>query len=66
MSEQLLLKNIARFVSLSKEEEAYLVSGLKIKKLRKRQYFLQAGDVCKWQGFVYKGSNFVLLTSYFI
>ncbi len=55
MSEQLLLKNIARFVSLSKEEEAYLVSGLKIKKLRKRQYFLQAGDVCKWQGFVYKG-----------
>ncbi len=55
MSEQLLLKNIARFVSLSKEEEDYLIAGLKIKKLRKRQYFLQEGDVCRFQGFVFKG-----------
>ena len=55
MSEQLLLKNLARFISLDKEEEAYLVSKLKIKKLRKKQYFLQEGDICKYQGFVYKG-----------
>jgi CRP-like cAMP-binding protein len=55
MSEQLLLKNLARFISLDKEEEAYLVSKLKIKKLRKKQYFLQEGDVCKYQGFVFKG-----------
>ncbi len=55
MSEPLLLKNLARFITLTKEEEAYLISKLKIKKLRKKQYFLQEGDVCKHQGFVYKG-----------
>ncbi len=55
MSEQLLLKNLARFISLDKDEEAYLISKLKIKKLRKKQYFLQEGDVCKYQGFVFKG-----------
>lgn len=55
MSESLLLKNLARFITLTKEEESYLVSKLKVKKLRKRQYFLQEGDVCKYQGFVCKG-----------
>lgn len=55
MSQELLLKNLARFITLDKKEEAYLISILKIKKLRKRQYFLQEGDVCKYQGFVLKG-----------
>ena len=55
MSEPLLLKNLARFIILTQEEEAYLISKLKTKKLRKKQYFLQEGDVCKHQGFVYKG-----------
>ncbi len=55
MTEQLLLKNIARFITLDKNEEAYILASLKVKKLRKRQYFLQEGDICKYQGFVYKG-----------
>ncbi|MEN9448167.1 MAG: hypothetical protein RJA25_1457 [Bacteroidota bacterium] len=55
MNHELLLKNIARFVILTKAEEDYLISKLKTKKLRKRQYFLQEGDVCKYQGFVIKG-----------
>jgi len=55
MSQELLLKNLSRFISLDNKEEAYLISTLKIKKLRKRQYFLQEGDVCKYQGFVFKG-----------
>jgi len=55
MSHQLLLLNLARFISLTKAEEDYLLSKLKVKKLRKRQYFLQEGDVCKYQGFVFKG-----------
>lgn len=55
MKHELLLQNIARFVTLTAEEEAYLISKLKIKKLRKRQYFLQEGDTCKYQGFVYQG-----------
>jgi len=55
MSQELLLKNLARFITLDQKEEAYLISKLKIKKLRKRQYFLQEGDVCKYQAFVSKG-----------
>jgi CRP-like cAMP-binding protein len=55
MSQELLLKNIARFIKLTPEEEKYFISILKVKKLRKKQFFLQEGDVCKYQAFVYKG-----------
>ncbi|MFN8260190.1 MAG: Crp/Fnr family transcriptional regulator [Chitinophagales bacterium] len=55
MSSSLLFKNLARFITLTREEEDYLISKLKVKKLRRKQYFLQEGDVCKSQGFVYKG-----------
>lgn len=33
-----------------------LTAHFKLRKLRKRQYFLQEGDVCKYIGFVVKGS----------
>jgi CRP-like cAMP-binding protein len=33
-----------------------LMEHFKFKKLRKRQYFLQEGDVCKYIGFIVKGS----------
>lgn len=55
MSETLLLKNIARFITLTKEEEKYFRSVLKVKRLRRKQYFLQEGDVCKYQAFVCSG-----------
>lgn len=55
MAEELLLKNIARFITLDQEEEAYFRSILKVKKLRRRQYFLQEGDVCRYEAFIYKG-----------
>lgn len=51
----ILLKNLARFIELTPEEIEYLLSVLQLKKLRKRQYLLQEGDVCKIQGFVVKG-----------
>ena len=55
MESMLLFENIARFVELTASEKDYIASKLKIKKLRKRQYFLQQGDVCKWQAFVFNG-----------
>ena len=55
MSKELLLKNISRFIQLTPEEEVLFVSMLKIKKLKKKQFFLQEGDVCKYQAFVYQG-----------
>ncbi|HQG38537.1 MAG TPA: Crp/Fnr family transcriptional regulator [Chitinophagales bacterium] len=55
MSQNILLKNLARFIELTPEEIEYLLSVLQVKKLRKRQYLLQEGDVCRFQGFVVKG-----------
>lgn len=51
----LILKNISRYISLTKEEEEYFISLLKPKKLRKRQYLLQAGDICRFESYVNKG-----------
>lgn len=52
---ELILKNISRFITLTPEEEQYFTSLLKIKKLKKKQYLLQEGDVSRHQFFVDKG-----------
>ncbi|SHN36220.1 Crp/Fnr family transcriptional regulator [Mucilaginibacter sp. OK098] len=41
---------------LSEDDKRLLMAHFKPKKLRKRQYFLQEGDVCKYIGFIVKGS----------
>jgi CRP-like cAMP-binding protein len=41
---------------LSEDDKHLLMEHFKPKKLRKRQYFLQEGDVCKNIGFIVKGS----------
>lgn len=41
---------------LSADDKHLLMVHFKPKKLRKRQYFLQEGDVCKYIGFIVKGS----------
>lgn len=41
---------------LSEEDKHLLMTHFKPKNLRKRQYFLQEGDVCKYIGFIVKGS----------
>jgi CRP-like cAMP-binding protein len=41
---------------LTKEEEAIIVATFQPKKLRKKQYFLQEGNVCKYAGFIVKGA----------
>lgn len=51
----LILKNISRFITLAPEEEQYFTSLLKLKKLRKKQYLLQEGDVARYDYFVNKG-----------
>jgi CRP-like cAMP-binding protein len=42
---------------LSEDERDLIMIKLKLKKLRKRQYFLQEGDVCKYMGFIVKGAT---------
>jgi len=57
----ILISHIQNKVSLTKEEKTELQSFFLVKKLKKKQYLLQEGDVCKCLSFVNKG----LLKSYF-
>ena len=52
---ELILKNIARHVALSPEEVEGFTSILQPKKLRRRQYLVQAGDPCRYECFLNKG-----------
>ena len=58
----LLYKKINAITPLNEAVYPYFKTLFVLKKLRKRQYFLQEGDVCKYQAFVVKG----LLRSYTI
>ncbi len=51
----LLLSNIDKKVTLTEEEQQLCTSFFTHKKLRKKQYLLQEGDVCKYTAFVNKG-----------
>jgi CRP-like cAMP-binding protein len=59
---ELLFKKINTIISVTEEEHNYLKTLFVFRKLRKRQYLLQEGDVCKHQAFVEKG----MLRSYTI
>jgi CRP-like cAMP-binding protein len=50
-----LFKSLAQVVTLTEEELDYCRSRFVPKKLRKRQYLLQEGDVCRYTVFVEKG-----------
>lgn len=51
----LLFKNISHKVPLTEEEQLLCKSFYTEKKLRKKQYLLQEGDLCKYTAFVTKG-----------
>jgi|SRR5215831_17177427 len=52
---ELILANILRHIQLNTNEINYFTSLIKSKKLRKRQYLLQEGDICKHEFFVTEG-----------
>ena len=53
---EILLRNIQNKISLTEAEKEICTSFFTAKKLRKKQYFLQEGDVCKYLAFVEKGA----------
>ena len=53
---ELFFQNFNKKVSLTKEEEVLIKTYLTPKKLRKKQYLLQEGDVCKTLAFIEKGT----------
>lgn len=55
MHHELLLQHISKHISLTKEEEEEIVSLLKNKKLKKKQFLLQEGDTQKHAAFVTVG-----------
>ncbi len=52
---QAFINFINKHVSLTKEEEALLLSKVSYRKYLKGQYVVQQGDVCKYSGFVISG-----------
>lgn len=51
----LILLNVSKHIQLTDEEVAFFKTVLKPKKIRKRQYLLQAGEVNQYENFVNKG-----------
>ena len=52
---ELLLKSVEERISISKEEFDFCKTLFIPKKLRKKQYLLQEGDICRYTAFVEKG-----------
>ena len=52
---ELLYRKINAIISITEEEFSYCKTLFLPKKLRRRHYLLQQGDVCKYQAFVEKG-----------
>ena len=55
MPQQLILENIAKHISLSQEQETYFLSRLENKKIRKKHFLSQEGDLSKGPVFVLQG-----------
>ena len=52
---ELILKNVSRFIELTPEEVRYFAALFKSKTVRKKQYLLQEGFVCRYEYFVNRG-----------
>jgi CRP/FNR family transcriptional regulator len=59
---EILLSHIQNKVDITDEQKSLIQSFFTVKKLKKRQYLLQEGDICRCLSFVSKG----LLKSYFL
>lgn len=57
-----ILAHVSRFIQLTDEEREYFISILKHRRLRKKEYIVQAGEPCKYEIYVLKGC----LRAYFV
>jgi CRP-like cAMP-binding protein len=55
METDLILKNISRHIQLDKTEIDFFVSLLQPKKLKRKEFLLKQGDICKTENFIIKG-----------
>ena len=59
-----ILKDIRNYINITDDEANFFVSLLKYRRLRKKQFLLQAYDVCKYETFVLKGCLKEYFTDY--
>ena len=59
---QPILNNIKRYVALNSEEEAAFTAIIEPKVLKRKEFLVQPGMVCRHQSYVYKGA----LRNYFV
>ena len=52
---EFFLDTISEIIELTEADKEVFINNCLIKKLKKRQFFLQEGDICKYAGFVSKG-----------
>lgn len=55
MEAQKLISHINQVIPLNEEEQSALNAAIQLKKIRRRQYLLQEGDICKTYNFVIEG-----------
>jgi CRP-like cAMP-binding protein len=55
MGFDLILQNITKYIPLDRTEADFFVSLLQSKTLKKRDYLLRQGDICKTENFIIKG-----------
>ncbi len=55
MDQSLILKNIAKHISLTASEKEYFSSLLEFKKIKAKQFLLRSGEICKHSCFVTVG-----------
>lgn len=51
----LLLQNVARHIVLEREEIQFFTALLQVRRLKKKAFLLQAGEVCRFETFVLEG-----------
>jgi CRP-like cAMP-binding protein len=55
MDPDLILKNISRHIQLEKSETDFFISLLQTKKLKRKEFLLKQGAICKTENFIVKG-----------
>ncbi|HEY0668104.1 MAG TPA: Crp/Fnr family transcriptional regulator [Sphingobacteriaceae bacterium] len=55
MEFDLLFKNISRHIQLDKAETDFFLSLLQIRKIRKKEFLLKQGEICRTENFILKG-----------
>lgn len=52
---ELLIQNISKHITLSNKEMEYFYSLFKKKEVKKKNFLMRKGEICKFEGFVTKG-----------